>query len=185
MNLASPSRARWHLHVNATAPSPILRNWLTTKSSLTASLIACSKEFWVQRLHQTTVSCLADECRLIGLPRRMHAHEREVLLYCDGKPVVFAHTVVPLSASTSDWPVFRSLGARSLGATLFDDPAVTRGQLQFSRLPPSHPLMRRIRTAVPSEQIESHLHARRCLFRRKNGLMLVTEVFLPGITLLR
>ena len=185
-NLTSPrirmSRARWHPHVNATNPPPALREWLSLESSLTAILRARSKQFHVQRLHQLQDRCLADEARLIGLPRRMRVWEREVLLCCDGKPVVFAHTVVPLSATASDWPMFRSLGNTSLGASLFGDPAVARGTLQFGRLPLSHPLIRRICTAISSEGIESRLHARRCIYRRGGGVMLVTEIFLPGIT---
>lgn len=176
------SRARWHHHPNATSPSSLMRDWLMLKTSLTAQLRTRSNQFKVQRLHQRQGLCLADESALIGLPRRMRVREREVLLCCDGKPVVFAHTVVPLSASASDWPMFRTLGERSLGSTLFGDPAIQRGALQYARLPHTHPLMRRIRTIVAPEQIESRLHARRCLFRRGNGLMLVTEVFLPAIT---
>lgn len=181
MKHASPSRARWHRHVNAVNPPPVLREWLTIKNSLTAGLCARSNQFRVQQLHQQQGLCLADESRLIGLPRRMRAREREVLLCCDGKPVVFAHTVVPLTANASDWPMFRTLGETSLGASLFGDPEVMREPLQFAHLPLSHPLMRRIHTVVASEQIESRLYARRCLYRRGNGVMLVTEVFLPGI----
>jgi len=175
------SHARWYRHVNAINPPPALRNWLSLDTSLTASLRASSNHFRVQRLHQHENLCLADECRLIGLPRRTRVREREVLLCCNGKPVVFAHTVVPLAANASDWPMFRSLGNASLGASLFGDPIVVRGALQFSRLPLSHPLMRRICTVIPSEDIESRLHARRCLYRRGSGVMLVTEVFLPDI----
>ncbi len=181
MKWFSATRARWHCHVNATAPSTTLREWLTLDTSLTTHLRACSLSFRVQRLHQRLAPCLADECLAIGLARRSIVREREVLLCCDGQPVVFAHTVVPLSATSADWPMFRSLGEKSLGASLFGDPQVVRGSLRFSRLPLSHPLMQRIRAATPSEQIESRLHARRCLFRRGRGLMLVTEVFLPGI----
>jgi chorismate lyase len=182
VNSKQLSRARWHRHTNATNPPSALRKWLSLETSLTARLRAHSNQFGVQRLHQMQSLCLADESRLIGLPRRMRIWEREVLLCCDGRPVVFAHTVIPLSASRSHWPMFQSLGETSLGASLFGDPVVTRGSLQFSRLPLSHPLIRRICTAVPAERIESQLHARRCLFRRGSGVMLVTEVFLPGIT---
>ncbi len=184
MSRMSPSHAGWHHHVNATNPDRILRQWLTMDTSLTARMRASCKQFWVQRLHQRQSICLADEYALIGLQRRARVQEREVLLCCDGIPLVFAHTVVPLSANRYDWPTFRTMGEKSLGSSLFGDPAVSRGTLQFSRLSPSHPLMRRIYTAIPSEQIESRLHARRCLFRRGSGLMLVTEVFLPGITTL-
>ncbi len=177
----SATRARWHRHANATAPSTALREWLTLDTSLTARLRARSLSFRVKRLHQRQGLCLADECHIIGLARRAIVREREILLCCNEKPVVFAHTVVPLSASSADWPMFRGLGEKSLGASLFGDPQVVRGSLQFSRLPLWHPLMQRIRAAIPSERIESRLHARRCLFRRRCGLMLVTEVFLPDI----
>ena len=175
------SRAAWHAHVNAAAPSAALRDWLTLATSLTAALRANCQTFRVQRLRQRPNLCLGDESRAIGLPRRLQVREREVLLCCNGVPVVFAHTVVPMSATASDWPMFSALGEKSLGTSLFSDPLVTRGILQFAQLPPSHPLMLRISSAVPSEQIESRLYARRCLFRRRHGLMLVTEVFLPSI----
>jgi chorismate--pyruvate lyase len=96
--------------------------------------------------------------------------------------VVFGHTVVPMAANASDWPLFSALGERSLGSTLFGDAQVRRGELAFARLRASHPLARRARAAVggawPDEQI---LYARRCLYQRHNGLLLVTEVFLPAV----
>ena len=176
-----PSLARWHVHINATAPARDMSRWLTLPTSLTAALRDHCRSFHVQLLNQQTTRCLADESDAIALPRRLQVRQREVLLCCDGVPVVFAHTVVPLTATAADWPMFRALGENSLGASLFGDPLVIRDTLQFSRLPVSHPLMQRIRSALPAEGIESRLHARRCLFRRKRGLMMVTEVFLPGI----
>ncbi|MBS1187279.1 MAG: chorismate--pyruvate lyase [Burkholderiaceae bacterium] len=172
------ARNRWHSHINATCPQA-LRGWLTLETSLTARLRRHGSPFRVQRLKQRREPCLADEAAIISQPRGM-ARVREVLLHCGGKPVVFAHTVVPL-ASMADWPTFGALGERSLGELLFGDPQVARGRLQFARLDGRHPIVRRLCAALPAERIESRLHARRCLFRRKNGLMLVTEVFLPGI----
>ena len=179
MIAAAVARARWQRHPNAVSPPIGLKPWLALPTSLTARLRAHCREFRVQRLRQQRESCLADEATLIALPRSGRAWVREVLLCCDGKPVVFAHTVVPLAATATDWPKFRSLGENSLGATLFGDPLVTRGHLQFARLSPSHPLARRIGARIPNTPYP--LYARRCLFARKNGLMLVTEVFLTGI----
>ena len=106
--------------------------------------------------------------------------EREVLLRCDNTPVVFGHTVVPMAADAGDWPLFSALGERSLGSTLFGDPLVRRGTLEFARLRASHPLARRAREAVALDG-EDILYARRCLYQRHNGLLLVTEVFLPDV----
>jgi chorismate--pyruvate lyase len=173
--------AAWHPHIGGTAAPLELRHWLTDRVSLTVKLVAHGTSFRVQRLAQQTASCLADEHGAIGLPRRMCVQERDVLLVCDGVPVVFAHTVVPLLADASDWPFFSSLGERSLGTTLFGDPLVQRGPLQYSRLPGNHPLALRARRATGVAPSQQPLYARRCLFRRKHGVLLVTEVFLPAI----
>jgi chorismate--pyruvate lyase len=175
-------QTQWQPHVLAlNAPQPY-RQWLTAGGSLTARLKAHSRDFRVQCLHQTTARCLTDEAMAIGMHRPGRVWEREVLLRCDNTPVVFAHTVVPMSATATDWPLFSTLGERSLGSTLFGDPQVRRGVLEFARLRAGHPLAQRARTALgldgPEELI---LYARRCLYRRRQGTLLVTEVFLPSV----
>ncbi|MDL2356958.1 MAG: chorismate lyase [Pseudomonadota bacterium] len=184
MRVASLRQALWHRHVNAVAPAAAMRAWLTAGGSLTARLVAHSGAFRVQRLHQRTALCLADEAAVIGMGRPGRVWEREVLLRCDERPVVFAHTVVPMAASATDWPLFNALGERSLGSTLFYDPLVRRGALEFARLRAGHPLALRARAALgdphaPHDQ--SIYYARRCLYRRHQGSLLVTEVFLPAV----
>ncbi|HEX8957039.1 MAG TPA: chorismate lyase [Burkholderiaceae bacterium] len=178
--------AVWHAHVNGCgciAPHET-RHWLTDRVSLTVKLIAHSGHFRVHRLAQRRALCLRDEAQAIGLARPMKVQEREVLLECDGVPVVYAHTAVPLTADADDWPFFGSLGERSLGTTLFGDPLVRRGALRYARLSPSHPL--HLRAAAATEHARGQpLFARRCLFRRKSGVLLVTEVFLPAIAALQ
>lgn len=175
------THAQWFSHVNAINPPLALRTWLTGGGSLTARLQMRCAHFRVQRLHQSQSSSLPDEFAEIKLTRASRVWEREVLLRCDGAPVVFAHTVVPLTANASDWPLFSALGERSLGTTLFGDPQVRRNELQFARIRSGHPLMRRVRRASGIELTEPTLYARRCLYRRQRGLLLVTEIFLPAI----
>jgi len=181
VTLHSVRHARWYSHVNSVNPTREMRGWLTDTMSLTRKLMAHSSHFRVRRLHQGRGMCLADECDAVELARCACVQEREVLLQCDGHPVVFAHTIVPLNATTSDWPFFGTLGERSLGTTLFGDPRVVRGSLQYARLRAQHPLVRRASAALGGAQFESALFARRCLYRRKNGVLLVTELFLPSI----
>jgi chorismate--pyruvate lyase len=177
---SNAAHARWMPHVNRVGLVAGMHDWLVDTASLTLKLIACCGQFRVQRLHQERRRSLLDEFAAIELPRRVCVQEREVLLLCDGQPVVFAHTVVPLSATAHDWPFFSSLGERSLGTTLFGDPLVWRGEFEFARLAPNHVLARRAR-AVSGQREEVALLARRCLYRRKNSVLLVTEIFLPGI----
>jgi chorismate--pyruvate lyase len=178
--------ACWVSHVNGIGASTQMRAWLSDRTSLTAKLMQHSKRFRVQRLRQENGQCLRDEHRAIGLPRRQIVRERDVILRCDEQPVVFAHTVVPLSATASDWPFFGTLGERSLGTTLFGDPRVRRGELEYAKLHPGHPLARRVINALGLERSHFPLFARRCLFKRKrSGVLLVTEVFLPALQALQ
>ncbi|MGX4642043.1 chorismate--pyruvate lyase family protein [Massilia sp. SYSU DXS3249] len=173
--------AKWHRHADAVGADAPMRDWLATKGSLTARLVASSDSFRVRRLHQKVAACSLEEAAAIGLARRQQVWEREVLLCCDGRPVVFGHTVVPMSATASDWPLFSALGERSLGTTLFYDPLVTRGPLEFARLRAGHPLVARLRAHLKNE-LDGHVfHARRCVYRRHQGLLMVTEVFLPAV----
>ena len=183
MRNASLRLALWHRHVNAVNAPPALRHWLTGAGSLTAKLSAHCQAFRVERLHQRSAPCLQDEAALIGLGRRAQVRERTVLLRCDDRPVVFAHTVVPLTATASDWPLFGALGERSLGSTLFGDPQVRRGALEYARLRPAHPLAQRAAKALGAvvPDLAQLVYARRCLYTRKQGLLLVTEVFLPAL----
>lgn len=179
---ASLRQAQWQPHVLAlNAPSTYVP-WLTAGGSLTARLKAHSDSFRVQCLHQRVERCLSDEAAVIGMHRPGRVWEREVLLRCDNTPAVFGHTVVPMSANATDWPLFSTLGERSLGTTLFGDPLVRRGVLEFARLREGHPLAQRARAALganaPQDQI---LYARRCLYQRRQGTLLVTEVFLPSV----
>ncbi|HYD60666.1 MAG TPA: chorismate lyase [Noviherbaspirillum sp.] len=181
MRRHSVGHAHWHWHVNGVNATREMRGWLTDTMSLTMKLIERSENFRIRRLRQQRGMCLTDESDAVELPRRIYVQEREVLLQCDGRPVVFAHTIVPLSATTSDWPFFGTLGERSLGSTLFGDPRVLRGKMQYARLRAQHPLVERACAALGVTGFDAPIFARRCLYRRRNGVLLVTELFLPAI----
>lgn len=179
-----PRIAQWHQHINGVQTTSLMADWLSNRTSLTARLIAHSQQFRVQRLYQGRAMCLQDEFAEIDLAKPQQVIEREVLLRCDDVAVVYAHTIVPLSATAQEWPLFATLGNRSLGTTLFNDPLVQRGQLQYARLGWTHPLMRRIQQSGLI-QLCPDLLARRSVFKRHGAKLLVTEVFLPTIQDLR
>lgn len=172
---------RWLLHLAAVHAAPAVRDWLLAPGSLTARLRAHCVRFEVRVLRQASAVCLADQASQIGLARPARVQEREVLLVCDGLPVVYAQTVLPAGRGGADWPFFDALGSRSLGSALFGDPSIMRGALQHARLSARHPLAQRALAALPSREPGAMLHARRRLYRRRRGLLLVTELFLPAI----
>ncbi|HWT72978.1 MAG TPA: chorismate lyase [Oxalicibacterium sp.] len=180
MESGAISQAHWFSHVNGVHASRRMQDWLTDSMSLTLKLTSRCRNFRVQRLVQQRALPLHDEYAQVALSRRVMVQQREVFLRCDDRPMVYAHTIVPLSATASDWPFFGTLGERSLGTTLFGDPQVRRGRLEYARLSTRHPLVRRAAAAL-GEELRGPLFARRCLYRRHAGLLLVTEVFLPAI----
>lgn len=191
MRLA-PKFAHWHDHVNHVRAPREMQHWLTDRRSLTAKLIAHSNQFRVQRVFQQHDFCWMDEYRPIGLSKASKVHAREVLLRCDDQPAVYAHTVLTLKSTASQWPLFRTLGNKSLGSTLFGDPQVVRGALQYARLQPNHPAMQRAHHLTrqnlggeTNSQFFHPLFARRSLFFRRGGVMLVTELFLPAVAQLK
>lgn len=182
-------RARWMAHPQALAGQLAgqgglarrTRAWLSDPGSMTLKLKARTGQFTVRLLRQRPGPILADEHAALGVPARSRVVERDVILHCDGQPVVFGHTVLSTTSVKSDWPFFSKLGNTPLGANLFFDPLVGRSPIQYARLAADHPLMRRIVQALPGLPLPSSLLARRSLFTRRGGVLMVTDVFLPAL----
>jgi len=65
----------------------------------------------------------SDEYALLGMTPGNRAYVREVMLLCNGVPVVFAHSVLPPAGLRGGWSGITRLGSRSLGEALFSDHA--------------------------------------------------------------
>ncbi len=164
----------------ALAGAPVhLHSWLSDPASLTARLVARSAHFAVRVLGEfRTLPCF-DERGVVGLPATRPAWVREVLLFADGEPVVFAHSILAPRDLAGAWQMAQGIGSQPLGAALFADPDIERGPLHVARLTASHSLHRRAAAAVGSKL--PPLWGRRSRFCRFGRPLLVTEVFLPGI----
>jgi chorismate--pyruvate lyase len=104
------------------------------------------------------------------------AFVREIELTCDGRPWVFAQTLIPLATlARQRW--LSSLGRDALGERLAALPALERGPLEYARLAPGdrlyHRALRERRDPPPA------LWARRSWFAIDGDRLLVQEVFLP------
>ncbi len=120
-----------------------------------------------------------DEYALLDIAMNTRVYVREVLLKCNGIPVVFAHSVLPYSSLRGDWNRISRLGSRPLGEALFSDHRVQRHPLTYQLLRLDHPLFRSIEQQLPLS-VRS-LWARRSVFSLNRRPLLVTEVFLPAI----
>jgi len=154
-------------------------SWLCDRGSLTARLQARGR-FAVHILHQGLATPTFDEAVFLGIKPGRLAWVREVGLLCDGKPVVFAHTVLPWRPRGPLTGWLARLGSRSLGALLFADAGFMRGELHSRRLDERHELFRAAIEAMQlADDAPKTLWARRSRFRYGAQSVLVTEVFSP------
>lgn len=162
----------WRPRLPSPGPDRILRDWLTEPGSLTARCVRHCQQFRVCVLRQGSMASLADESRRGRLP------VREVLLECDGVPVIFAHSVLSTARSGRLGRWFSRLGNRSLGSLLFTHPEFRRGPIEYLRIDRHHPLFRQVSILAPGI---AGFWARRSRHALGTNGVLVTEVFLPTL----
>ena len=172
-----PNISRWRNRLPLHGTDASLRDWLRETGSLTARLQRSGRfrlTLLSQRLHRAN----PDEEESLALPSHARCWVREVLLHCNDRPVIFAHTVLPAEPRgvLSRW--LAGLGGRSLGSLLFAHPGFVRGAIEYCRLDTRHPLYRRVAAVAP---VGAVLWARRSRHRLGAQEVLVTEVFLPAI----
>lgn len=153
-----------------------LRDWLLDDSSLTRRLQqACSGRFHVELISLGWERPLLDEAQAMRVPPWQRALVRQVRLWCDEQPWVFARTVIPMSSLRGAQRRLAHLGSRPLGAFLFADPALQRSPMQVARICPGSRLLT---AAAPSPDA---IWGRRSVFRLQGHPLLVSEFFLPAL----
>jgi len=160
-------------------PEPVLR-WLLDPASLTRRIqSACPGSFRVEVLFQGWVRPQHNESRVLGMRQGSQGFVREVHLLCDGRPWVFARTVIPRTTLTGPRRCLTRLKSRPLGAVLFADPSMQRGPVEIAQLTPCDKLYpAAIQHLV---QRPETIWGRRSLFTLGGKPLLVSEIFLPGI----
>ena len=150
--------------------------WLTESGLLTERLrVCCEGRQGLTVVAEREAPLAAAESALLQAPGNV-AFVREIELTCDGRPWVFAQSLIPLATlARHGW--LSTLGEAALGERLAAVPGLKRGPLEFARLTPGVALFHRaLRDTVdpPAE-----LWARRSWFAIDGNRLLVQEVFLP------
>lgn len=168
---------RWRqgAHLQRQMPGS-LRDWLLDESSLTRRLQqSCAGNFHVELISLGWQRPLLDEAQTLGVRPWQRALIRQVRLWCDDQPWVFARTVIPMSSLRGRQRRLVHLGTRPLGAYLFADPALQRSPIQVARVDSGSRLL----AACPLSQ--ATLWGRRSVFKLHNHPLLVSEFFLPAL----
>ena len=160
-------------------PESVLR-WLLDPASLTRRIqSACPGCFRVEVLFQGWAQPQHNEARELGMRTGSWGFVREVHLLCDGRPWVFARTVIPRTTLTGPRRRLTRLKTRPLGAVLFADPTMQRGPVEIARLTPCDKLFpAAIQQLVQQPEM---IWGRRSLFTLGGKPLLVSEIFLPDI----
>lgn len=153
--------------------------WLHNHGSLTQRIQQRCDMFSVRNVYAGLSTANTDEVALLNISRPQQVYARNVFLYADGKPVVFAHSVVAARHLQRAWHALQHLGNRPLGALLFSHPLVQRAPLRYKLLKRDQPLYRQAASVL--EVPPPRLWARRSVFTLHGAALLVTEVFLPQI----
>jgi chorismate--pyruvate lyase len=177
-----PSEPRWQPRacLRPAELPPGLSQWLLDPGSLTRRLRgACSGRFRVGVLGEYWARPLRSEAQRLGVEPGRYVWTREVQLFCDAQPWVFARTVIPAATLRGRGQRLKRLGDRPLGEILFTDPGARRGAVQIARITPGQRLHRRAFGALA--EAPAAIWGRRSLFRIDGRPLLVCEIFLPGL----
>jgi chorismate lyase len=169
---------RWAARLDAfeQAPPPAAAAWLAEPGLLTERLRACCRgQPGLVVVSQAEAPLAAADAAVLEAPGNA-AFVREIELTCDGRPWVFAQTLVP-QATLARQRWLSGLGGSALGERLASVPGIERGPLEFARLAPGdrlyHRALRERGDPPPA------LWARRSWFAIAGDRLLVQEVFLP------
>jgi len=115
-------------------PSYALKGWLRNRGSLTERLVEKSGgEFRVEVLRQYWGRARLDEAKTLGLSPRHRVMIREVILHGNNSPWVYARSILPARSLDRSLRHLKRLGNRPLGALLFSDPHMQRGEIEVAR----------------------------------------------------
>lgn len=172
------SAPRWTARLEEFMPAapPAAAAWLAETGLLTEKLRACCDGQAGLTVISEAEAPLASQDAIVLLAAGSAAFVREVELTCDGRPWIFAQTLVPQATlERQHW--LSSLGRAALGERLAAVPELERGPLEFTRLAAGdrlyHRALRECRDPPGS------LWARRSWFAIEGDRLLVQEVFLP------
>jgi chorismate--pyruvate lyase len=142
------------------------RNWLLDKGSLTQNVKNLAPgRFSLTLLDRRFAMPSLSECTALNMKPRHQAYIREVTLCIDGKPHIYARSIIPRSTLTASERQLLKLNTKPLGEFLF-----------------AHKNMRRGPIEIKQGQLNGiTVWARRSIFYVNDKPLLVCEYFLPSL----
>ena len=150
------SKLNWHeIDYFDEIPEKVLF-WIRDDQSLTQKLKKRYPDFRVEVDKQEELEIYKHEINLLGNEGRFIV--REVFLYGDNEPVVFARSIIPKNPITDS---IMEIGNKPLGEILFTDPNILREPIEVT--------------------FQNDIWGRRSVFVMNNSRILVSEFFLEKL----
>ena len=157
-------------------PNLCLKNWLLDTGSLTERLQSRCVSFHLTLIGQRQAEITLEEFNRVCVPQQqLNPQEwqvREVLLWGDNQPWVFARSIIPQRLCESD---FVNLNTKPLGQLIFNDKRFKRMPFEVTNMCPSKAFLEQLQISS-----EMDLWGRRSAFSFEDLKMTVSEVFLPS-----
>jgi len=155
-----------------------VQSWTYESGSLTQRLRnfygdAVAVKVLLQRWHKPFLS----ERRLLQLPEHQYSLTREVLLHVNGKPLILARTIIPVTTIKTAKSNLSQLGNRPLGEIIFSYPKLERIAMDVTLIDPST----WTQSAIAEAGIDQSIWGRRTVYAIAHKQMLVSEFFLPEV----
>lgn len=125
-----------------------------------------------------------DESEALNLDKDVQGFVREVLIYADKSPVIYAKTVFPAETLDETNAALKTLGNQSLGDILFKSDKSSREYIEYAVLNQTSELYQRIEQFSSLKNHEL-IHTRRSLFLMEAKPLLVLEAFLPDLATIK
>jgi chorismate--pyruvate lyase len=117
------------------------------------------------------------ERRLLKLSEHNYSLTREVLLHVNGKPLILARTIIPVTTIKAAKSNLSRLGNRPLGEIIFSYPKLERMAMDIALInPPTW-----TQSALAEAGIDQPIWGRRTVYAIAHKQMLVSEFFLPEV----
>lgn len=146
-----------------------LEPWLLSQGSLTALLKSHCQQFRLELVCE-------DWQQLPALWQsqwqQQQGVKRDVILWCNERPCVYAQSWLPESTLQQLEPLAR-LGSQPLGEYIFQHSSLERGDIEVALLASGQ--------VLPVVGPQPQLWARRSVFSVQQQPLLVQEIFLPGV----
>tara|TARA_B100000035_G_scaffold315481_1_gene336835 strand:- start:16663 stop:17214 length:552 start_codon:yes stop_codon:yes gene_type:complete len=174
-------RKKYNFNVNdLNIDSMNMNQWIKNKSSLTDRIkkIADLKIKLVKNNHKNK-NLLVSEKKFFPLYKEENIFLREVIIFANESPIMYARTVLPRKYLRGYWNNIKKLNTNSLSKIVYENPSIRRSN--FSYLAPS--LNNKIYKKINSFKIDDKnlVIGRQSFFGYKRKNILLTEYFFEAI----